>query len=234
MTGNAVRTLLVCGLLSVASVAQAAQTVWRFDDLHRIGGARVLADGAPKVGHGPNGAALEFDGVADSVLIDRNPLTGAKAFTIEAIFRPDGGAFEQRFLHMAETDPATGLDAQPARPGGDPNPRVMFEIRVVGDSWYLDGFVKSAAGSKTLALPDHLHKIGRWYAVAQSYDGTTYRTYVDGVLQGEAEMAFTPQRAGHVRVGARMNKVNYFHGAIAKLRVSDRALTPGRLLTAAN
>jgi len=154
---------------------------------------------------------------------------GAKAFTIEAIFRPEGGAFEQRWMHIAETDPKTGLDANP---GGtsDPNPRFMFEIRVVKEQWYLDAFVNSASGSKALAFPEKLHPIGPWYAVEQTYDGKTYRSYVNGVLEGEADVAFTAHGPGHMMVGVRMNHVNWFMGSVAQARFTTRALTPGEFL----
>jgi hypothetical protein len=154
---------------------------------------------------------------------------GAKTFTIEAIFRPEGGDFQQRWMHIAETDPKTGLDANP---GGtsDPNPRFMFEVRVVKDQWYLDAFVNSAAGSKALIDPKKLHPIDQWYAVEQTYDGKTYRSYVNGVLENEGDVAFTPHGPGHMMVGVRMNRVNYFKGSVAEARFTTRALEPSEFL----
>jgi hypothetical protein len=147
------------------------------------------------------------------------------------VFRPDGGAFEQRFMHIAETDRASGLDTlTPPGGGSDSSARFMFEIRVKDGRWYLDAYVNSKAGSQALIFPEKTHPLGPWYAVAQTYDGKTYRTYVDRVLQGEADVAFTPHGPGRVRVGARMNKVNYFNGLIAEARFTDRALRPAELL----
>lgn len=223
---------LVACLLSISSAAASAeQTVWVLDNLHRIGGFEVRPAGDPRVVAGPAGKALQFDGVDDSVLIEGRPLVGAKAFTIEALFRPDGGRAEQRFMHISETDPTTGLDAVPGS-RGDPNARFMFEVRVVGNEWYIDGFVKSAAGSRALAPSDKLHPLGRWYAVAQTYDGTMYRVYVNGALEAEAPVAFSPHGPGRVRIGARMNQIDYFKGAIAKARFTDEALPPHQLLQA--
>jgi hypothetical protein len=62
--------------------------------------------------------------------------------------------------------------------------------------------------------------------VAQSYDGRFYRSYVDGALQGEAEIRFTAQGEGHTSVGTRINRVNYFNGAVREARFTPRALTP--------
>ena len=221
--------LPVLAALSVTSAAQAEQTVWRFDNLKRIGGFAVTTEGAPRVVKGPHGKAVRFDGKSDSLFIDGRPLVGASTFTAETIFKPEGGPFAQRFMHIAETDPGTGLDTPPDGVG-DTNGRFMFEIRVEDGFWWLDTYVQSKAGSKALIFKDKRFPVGRWYAVAQTYDGKTYRAYVDGVLQGEAEVGFTPHGPGHVRVGARMNRAYYFTGSVAEARFTDRALTPDQLL----
>jgi hypothetical protein len=68
--------------------------------------------------------------------------------------------------------------------------------------------------------------------VAQSYDGKMYRSYVDGVLQGEAAIDFKPQGPGHASVGTRINRLNYFRGAVMQARFSPRALSPEDFLKA--
>jgi hypothetical protein len=235
MTGRLPAILAVLAAMSliasIASPAQAApERVWMFNNLARIGGVTPRVEGHPRLVAGPAGKAVRFNGKDDALFFADRPLVGPRTFTIEAIFHPEGGAFQQRFMHIAQTDPKTGQDANPDGTN-DPNPRFMFEIRVVGSQWYLDAFVDSAAGSKTLAFPHKLHPIGPWYAVAQTYDGATYRTYVDGVLQGEAAVGFAPHGPGHMMVGVRMNHVNWFKGAIAEARFTPRALTAGELLT---
>jgi hypothetical protein len=223
-----VLAILSCALIGAAGAAQAEQTVWRFDNLKRIGGFATQVEGQPRTVPSPVGEALQFDGKGDSLFIDGRPLVGARAFTIEVIVRPEGGPFAQRFMHIAQTDPVTGLDTSPS--GGDPNPRFMFEVRVTDGGWALDAFVNSRSGNKPLLFMDKLHPLGRWCVVTQTYDGKTYRAYVDGVLQGEGDVAFTPHGPGHVRVGARMNHVDYFKGSIAEARFTDRALAPEEFL----
>jgi hypothetical protein len=233
MIGRAVLPCLVWALLGTGGAAGATQTVWHFDNLKRVGGFKVEPEGNLRIVRSPVGKALQFDGKHDSLYIAGRPLVGASTFTVEAIFRPEGGPFEQRFMHIAETDPETGLDAMP---GGtrDSNPRFMFEVRVIDNRWYLDTFVNSKAGSRPLIFKDKQFPLNRWYAVAQTYDGKTYRAYVDGVLQGEADVAFTPHGPGHVRIGARMNRIDYFTGSIAEARFTDHALPPEQLLKVAN
>lgn len=221
--------LSILAAVSLAGSAQAEQTLWRFDNFKRIGGFAVTPEGQPHLVKGPGGKAIRFDGEGDSLFIDGRPLVGVSTFTAEVVFRPEAGPFAQRFFHIAETDPATGQDTGP--PGkGDTNGRFMFEVRVADGAWWLDTYVNSKAGSKPLLFETKRFALNRWYAVAQTYDGKTYRSYVDGVLQGEAEVGFTPHGPGHVRVGARMNREYYFTGSVATARFTDRALAPDELL----
>lgn len=197
------------------------RTVWRFGELDRID-APLTIEGAPRRVEGPasaGGGAMLFDGVDDALFIGRHPLAGAATFALEAVFRPDGGALEQRWLHLQSDEDVV--------PGQTPvGTRFLFEIRVHGDQWALDAFVKGPTYNQALMFPDRLHPIGRWRHVAQTYDGTTYRAFVDGVLQGEAAIAFTPQGPGRASVGARLNRVNHFNGAIAEARFTPWFLRP--------
>ena len=208
------------------------QVNWTFDRLDNIGGHKTTVEGSPKVVETPLGKAIEFDGVDDAVWIDKHPLAGASTFTFEAIFRPDGGAFEQRWFHLAQRDPRTGLLAGADHPktGQDANPRFLFELRAVENNWYLDAFVNGPGYSRALMFKDKLHPVGRWYHVAQTYDGKLFRSYVNGELQGEAEIAFTPQGEGAASLGTRINRRNYFKGAIRQARFTPRALTPEQFL----
>jgi len=226
-TGTELKMDQPASVLFVKAAAAAAprQITWTFDRLDTIGGMKTTVEGHPRIVESPVGRAVEFDGVGDSLLIEQHPLAGAATFTFEAIFRPDGGANQQRWFHLAAIDPATGLATSVEKTTSEANSRFLFEIRVVdGNQWYLDAFINGPGYSKALMFADKRHPIGRWYHVAQVYDGRWYRSYVDGELQGEAEVAFTPQGPGRASVGVRMNKVNYFRGAVAKARFTSAAL----------
>jgi 6-phosphogluconolactonase len=215
-----------------AATAAPRQITWTFDRVDTIGGAKTTVEGHPRIIDSPAGKAVEFDGVGDSLLIEQHPLAGAETFTFEAIFRPDGGANQQRWFHLAEIDPTTGLATSLEKTTTESNARFLFEIRVVNEKeWYLDAFINGPGYSKALMFADKRHPIGQWYHVAQVYDGKWYRSYVNGELQGEAEVAFTPQGAGRASVGVRMNKVNYFHGAVAKARFTSAALPVSEFMT---
>lgn len=192
-------------------------TVWTFDQLASIGGHPVTVEGAPQLIDTPAGKAIQFDGANDVVYVGDHPLAGAEAFTIEAVFRPDGGVFEQRWLHLAEADPVNG-DAQ--------TPRTLFEIRVVEDLWYLDAFTTGPGYNKTLIVPEKTFPVGQWFAVQQTFDGKVYRAYVNGVLQDEAEIDYKPQGQGRTSIGMRINKATPFKGAVLSARFTREALRP--------
>jgi len=196
--------------------------LWTFDRLSPIAGYETKVEGHPRVIDSPAGKAVEFNGIDDALFIEDHPLAGAAAFTWEVIFRPDlGGKAEQRFFHLQERDPKTGADTQN---------RFLFEIRVTGESWYLDSFVMSPTGSKTMLNKEHLHPLGAWYHVAQVYDGGKYRNYINGVLENESDFSFTPSLAGHASAGVRINRRDYFKGAIAQSRFTKGALSPAQFL----
>jgi len=189
-----------------------------------VGGHSVRAEGAPQLIKDTVGKSTQFDGKQDVLFIDQHPLAGAKTFTAELVFRPDGGAFEQRLLHL-ESD-----ESPPVAPGKG-STRMLFEIRVVDNSWYLDAFMVGAGYRVTMMSPDKLFPVGRWYHAAKTYDGQFFRSYVNGELQMEMATPYTPQTAGRASVGARMNGVSHFHGAIHEARFSQEALPPARFHT---
>jgi hypothetical protein len=189
--------------------------VWTFERLDRLGGHATTILGNPRVIDTPAGKAIEFDGVDDALFVDVHPLAGAETFTWEAIFRPDGGAPEQRWFHLQQTNS---------------DDRMLFEIRIVDGRWCLDSYVHSATGEKALIDRAKLHALGAWYHVAAVYDGREFRNYVDGVQQGSAEIRLTPQGPGRASIGVRMNLVNHFKGAIRAARFTRRALAPADFL----
>jgi len=190
--------------------------MWNFDSITQIGGHAVTAEGHPSVISTPAGKAVQFSGVEDALFLDVHPLAGAETFTWEVIFRPDvGGAAEQRFFHFQEN----GADT-----------RMLFEIRVIADSWCLDSYALSGTEGKALMDRGKLHPLGVWHHAAAVYDGHEFRNYVDGVLEGAAEVHLAPQGQGRTSVGTRINRRDYFKGAVLAARMTPRALPPAEFL----
>ena len=200
-----------------------ATELWTFDRTDKLGEHATKVSGAPKVIDSTEGKAVEFNGTDDALFVDVHPLAGAEAFTWEVIFRPaSGGKPEQRFFHLQSVDSATKADIPT---------RLLFETRLTGSDWYLDSFALSAQSSRALIDKSKLHPLDRWYHVAMVYDGKEFRNYVDGKLQGSAEIQLKPQLEGHTSVGVRINRVDYFKGAIRAARFSRRALATSEFLT---
>ena len=203
-------------------IAVPAPDVYRADE--QIDGLPITVVGHPKVIKSPLGKAIQFNGVDDALFIPEHPLAGAGIFTFEAIFRPErGGAVEQRWFHLAEQDPKTGKDT---------DTRVLFEIRVIGDQWCLDAFLHTPTADKALLFRDQLHPLDVWHHVAMVYDGKEYRHFVDGQLQGSDMVALSPIGPGKTSIGVRMNKVDYFKGAIRTARITKRSLPVSEFLLA--
>jgi hypothetical protein len=239
MFKSAIAVAVYMGLLGPAQAQD--ELVYKFDNLTRIGGQTPKVEGSPKIVDTPAGKGMLFDGNSTVLTFDNRPLVGAKAFTEEVIIHPDGGldGTSQRVTHIAETDPATGLDARPDYTGhNDPNPRIMTELHVTKGQWYLHVYMRSKSGPLVLQYADKLHPFGAWYTLALTYDGKTFRSYVNGVQEGEGEVSWTPQAgSGHMAVGTRMDHVTYlkgtyFKGTLVEARFTTRALTPGELLKA--
>jgi hypothetical protein len=200
----------------------ADQEVWRFDRTSELGGHPTTVLGHPRIVESPYRKAVEFDGVNDALFVKVHPLAGVSAFTWEVIFRPDAdGAPEQRFFHLQEQDSKTGADT---------GNRMLFEIRIVDGQWCLDSFATTGGERLTLLNRKLLHPLGRWYRVTAVYDGKRLSNYVDGELQGSGALRLGPQLAGHSSVGVRINKVDYFKGAILMARMTRRALLPEEFL----
>lgn len=216
-----------CGLLcatawtgaadALAAQKQAPASEWILDNLTTIGGYPVTVAGSPRSVETPVGTAVEFDGVADALLVNVNPIQGQRQFTIEALVEPAaGGPEEQRFLHIQEA--AT-------------DSRALLELRLSPDAaWCLDTFLKQ--GTKALTLIDRSarHPAAAWHAVALTYDGATMAHYVDGRREGAGAIVFGPLGEGRTSIGVRQNRVSWFKGRIRMIRFTPAALPADRLM----
>jgi hypothetical protein len=186
------------------------------DSLAQIGGHKVSVEGSPTVIDTAAGKAIEFHGGKDALFLEVHPLASADTFTWEVIFRPDvDGPEAQRFLHFQ----TAGEDT-----------RMLFELRIRGGKWCLDSYANSKGTGQALMNTEKLHSLGAWHHAAAVYDGREYRNYVDGELEGKAEIRLAPQGPGQCSIGTRLNRRDYFKGAILLTRMTPRALRPEEFL----
>jgi Concanavalin A-like lectin/glucanases superfamily len=214
------RATLGCLLLSSLVAMSQQPIVWRFDNLSHIGSNAPTIIGTPKLIDTELGKAVHFEGNAtagDALFFDTLPLSGTLPYTWEVIFRPSSaGGKEQRFFHLQEDGAET---------------RRLFETRLVDGKWCLDSFAVNVVPNETAHSAvllkcdaEHLFPLDRWYAVAAIYDGKTLRSYINGILQGEADVKLFPLGRGGVSVGTRYNKRDFFTGDIFSARFTPRPL----------
>jgi len=189
---------------------------WKIDNLKKLGANGLTVIGNPRVIDAPGGKAVMFDGVGDGLLVNTNPLAGARAFTLEAVFRPDAnGNKEQRWFHIQQDKSEN---------------RVLLETRLDGDQWFLDTYIKSGESNRALFAENFKHPVGAWYHVALVFDGSEMRHYVDGKLELAGPLSIAPLGEGQASIGVRMNRVYWFKGAIRKARFTPKALRPNEFM----
>ena len=117
--------------------------------------------GSPRVVRAPKGKAVQFDGARDGLLLEVNPVAGARAFTIEAVIRPDaGGLEEQRWMHIQEASADN---------------RIMLETRLRGTSGSSTPSSRTARSPRTAARSSTSPSSTPWAGGITSRSSTTAR-----------------------------------------------------------
>lgn len=172
--------------------------------------------------------ALALDGVDDHAKADGVPAFGLSTFTIEAWVRRDGDG-------VTYTTGAGGLRLVPIAgkglgEGDGSNIDCNYGFGFWGDVLGAD-FEDMATGANHPVFGKTAIARGEWHHVAATYDGTTWRLYLDGELDGEAAANATP-RADSVHPFAIGTAIasdgvphGFLQGAVDELRVWSRART---------
>jgi len=200
------RMTLLINALQGGSPAPKNEVVWRIDSLSSIGGHAVTKLGNPRVVQSDRGAVVEFDGKADGLLVDANPLEGLRTFTIEAeVWPAPNGPAEQRFVHVEEA--------------GTQN-RALLEARMLpGGAWALDTFLNSGTSKLTLLDKSRSHPVGQWHTVGLTYDGREMSHLVNGKREAQGAVPFAPLGPGRTALGVRLNQVSWFKGRLRQVTV---------------
>lgn len=190
---------------------------------------------APACDEAPPRGALAFDGDDDGATMGVAPALGLERFTVEAWVRRDGRG-------VAMGTGAGGLSLVPiAGKGRGENDRDVhncnYAFGFAGDVLGAD-FEDMASGANHPVVGRTRVTPGEWHHVAAAYDGTTWRLYLDGALDGEARAAATPRHDSiqHFGVGTALDSTGTpagrLHGAIAELRVWDHARSESEIAAA--
>jgi len=185
------------------------------------------------------GTAVQFDGTNDYITFGAAPALGLSTFTIECWFKRTGTG-------VATSTGSGGISALPLVTKG----RSEADGTTQDMNWFLgirgtDGvlvadFEEGAAG----ASPGLNHPVagvtpianGVWYHAAATYDGTSWRLYLNGVLETTLAVS-RPPRADSIQraaVGSALNSTGvasgYFAGVIDEVRVWNGARTTQQIL----
>lgn len=188
----------------------------------------VCADRSP-----PQTSALAFDGVDDYVTSGQT--LGLATLTVEAWVRRDGvGKTANTGVGGLHLVPIAGKGR-----GEDDGSNVdcNYAFGFVGDKLGAD-FEDMASGANHPVTGSTPVTFGEWHHVAATYDGTTWRLYLDGRLDGEARANAMPRSDSiqHFGIGATFSSTGApagaFHGLIDEVRVWDRARTQEEIAAA--
>ena len=150
--------------------------------------------------------ALKFDGVDDYVDIPNNSALNPATFTYEFWARVDGGSGSYRAPLSSRYWDYTYMYGA----------HFYAQDNNMWALWWGSG----AASTQWATLQGDSVIIGQWTHLAATYDGTTMRFYINGVLQGDSVCAFgvntvTPLRFGAVADGLAL----FFNGELDEVRV---------------
>ena len=181
----------------------------------------------------PSGSALDFDGIDDHVTFGAAPNLNSNTFTIETWFRRDGAG-------------------TPASTSGSPGGVTAIPLVTKGLSesgqllnWFLgiDSATSRIAADFESASDDSNHGIvgtttlvnGTWYHAAATYDGTTFRLYLNGVQEASVAVAAGPGTGSlhHAALGTAMTSTGAptgrFDGAMDEIRIWNVARSAAQL-----
>lgn len=177
--------------------------------------------GAPTVGESAHGPTVCFDGKDDALLFPVNPLEGLAEFTIEVLVKPDpDGSAEQRLLHVQEDNTEN---------------RALIELRVSREgSFHFTTQLGSGDAQASLSGDKSIHPATRWYWIALTYKAGELSQAVNGALETQGKLTFTPFRKGQMSLGARFNRESWFKGCVREIRISPAALPVAELQRASD
>jgi hypothetical protein len=210
------------GLVAAYNFNEGAGSV--VNDLSGAGNAGVVS-GASWISEGRAGGALSFDGVGNWVTINDAPSLGlTNAMTLEAWVRPASITGWHTILYKERLDQSPGPSWGLYASDGSAPPAVYSAT--ANNLW------RHATGTANLAL-------NTWAHVAGTFNGTSLRLYVNGVLVRNMSVsgAMTPS-TGPLRIGGNSVSIpfggQFFKGLIDEVRVYNRALTQAEVQAAMN
>jgi len=165
--------------------------------------------GAPAVGGGWQGTALEFDGVDDYVDAGN-----------DASLYSDDGTWEL-WLKTSDTEWGGFISTDPVGNTKGDSTLILNNVDKKLRFWIYNGASEPSISSNN-AIND-----GLWHHVAITFGSGGIKMYVDGVLQTDtdADTTGTTGAAQNIVIGAYRPTANFLSGLIDEVRIYNRALS---------
>lgn len=147
------------------------------------------------------GASIVFDGAGDYLSLAHDNalnLNSSEPFVVETVSRHNGAA------EQAIVEKFTGADGWTLYRRASP---------------YLSPAFYSNGGSIFLEAADALVD-STWTHTALSFDGSTYRLYVGGILSASDAIGTMNNTTGPLYIGSRAGSGNWLDGAVASVRIT--------------
>ena len=203
---------------------------------------QALALGVLILASAPAGAqsgALQFDGTDDYVSFGPAPALGAGAFTIETWFKRTGAGVSTSTGSGGVTAAVPLLTKGRSEADGSTADMNWF-LGLAGDKLCAD-FEAYSSGQNYPVTGARSVTLDQWHHAAATYDGTTWRLYLDGVLDTTLTVGATPRYDSiqHAALATALNSTGtpsgYFAGALDEARVwnyarSDAEIAAGRFM----
>jgi parallel beta-helix repeat protein len=151
------------------------------------------------------GQSFDLDGTDDYVEIANSPALSSQTQTWEGWVRADrAGAYET----LATTVPTSGEG-------------LVFKRRNDGTLWFAIG----NTGGGEIAMSSTSMATGQWYHIAGTYDGSSLKLYINGVLESTVASTRVLSTTQPLRLGRDGTPVEFFDGQIDEFTVYSRALS---------
>ena len=111
---------------------------------------------------------------------------------------------------------------------------VPWHLNVKGNNaaTLLDGIASYTTTWNNSDIVTDIRGDGNWHHIVGTYDGTTFRYYIDGILNSSATISYLilPEHTLQPKIGTYSNDNQFFSGNIAQLKLYNRALTAYEIL----
>ena len=196
----------------------------------------------------PAGTALQFNGSSQYVTFGQATTTlGATSFTLEAWVNQSSGG-------KSMSTGSLGLDGASGRPlaypvltkgmGENDSPydiNMNYFLGITDTGFIGADFEDTINGTNHPVWGSTTVTQGVWHHIAATYDGQTWKLYLDGILDKTLTLssAFTPEyrsrqhaalATGLQSTGLPTTASGYFKGIIDEARVWNRVLAPSEIL----